>query len=244
MTNRWLICPRPNPRASLRLFCFPYAGGAASVFRRWSHDLPSDVEVLSVELPGRGTRIREAPIARLAPLVHELTTALLPLCGKPFAFFGHSMGALVSFEATRELRRRGAPLPHRLFVSAAAAPDTAKSKVVAHQQSDAELKEQLRRLNGTPQPVLEHDELMEFLLPIVRADFAVFETYEYVDEPALACPISVFGGAEDENVSRKALEGWREQTDGPFSIRMFPGDHFFIHSVQPSVLRTLAQELR
>ncbi len=103
--NNWVACAKPNPQAKLRLFCFHYAGGGASVFRGWRDSLPQSVEVCAIELPGRGMRLRESPFTQLEPLVQHLASTLLPYLDKPFAFFGHSMGGLVSFELTRLLRR-------------------------------------------------------------------------------------------------------------------------------------------
>lgn len=238
-----ILCPKPNPQAGLRLFCFPYAGGRASIFRTWPDSLPMTIEVCSVELPGRASRLNEPPFTRLLPLVQALADALSPHLYKPFAFFGHSLGALVSFELARQLRAQGAPAPVHLFVSGVGAPHIRNPDSAVHGLPEPQLKDKLRRLNGTPTAVLEHAELMQIMLPILRADFAIYETYAYADEPPLGCPISVFGGVQDRAVSRERLEAWRDQTSTSFSLRMLPGDHFFIHTAQSLLLRMLSQEL-
>jgi medium-chain acyl-[acyl-carrier-protein] hydrolase len=242
--DSWIACRKSNPQARLRLFCFPYAGTGASIFRTWSDGLPADVEVCPVQFPGRGTRLMETPFTQLSPLVQGLAQALVPLLDKPFAFFGHSLGALVGFELARQLRRQSGVQPVRLFVSADRAPQIPHRDRPIHALPEGEFLEELRRLNGIPGKVLEEVELMQMMLPVLRADFAVYETYVYSTEPPLNCPISTFGGLQDHRVSRGDLEAWRDQTSDTFSLRMFPGDHFFWNTTQPLLLQVLSQELR
>lgn len=240
----WIAFRKPNAQARLRLFCFSYAGAGASIYRTWSDSLPADVEVCPVQLPGRGTRLEEAPFTQLAPLVEALAQALDPLLDKPFAFFGHSLGALVAFELARQLRRQSGVQPVRLFVSADFAPQVHHRERPIHALPEKEFLAELQRLSGIPGKVLEEADLMQMMLPILRADFAVYETYAYSTEPPLNCPISTFGGLQDRRVSRGDLEGWRDQTSASFSLRMFPGDHFFWNTTQPLLLQALSQELR
>ena len=241
--DSWIAYSKPRPQARLRLFCFPYAGGGALIFRTWADGLPTDVEVCPIQLPGRGTRLMEPLFTQLSPLIQALAQALLPLLDKPFAFFGHSLGALVSFELARQLRRQYGVQPVRLFVSAGRAPQLPHRGLPVHTLPDGDFLAELRRLNGTPRAVLEHEELMQIALPVLRADFAVYETYVYSTELPLNCPISIFGGLRDRTVSQSDLEAWREQTSGDFSLQMFPGDHFFLNTTQPLLLRVLSQEL-
>jgi medium-chain acyl-[acyl-carrier-protein] hydrolase len=242
--DSWIACRKPSPQARLRLFCFPYAGGGVSIFRAWSDGLPADVEVCPIQLPGRGTRLMEPPFARLSPLIQALAEALFPLLDIPFAFFGHSLGALISFELARQLRRQHAVQPVRLFISADRAPQIPNRDPAIHSLPEREFLVEVCRLNGTPRKVLEDDELRQIMLPLLRADFAVYETYGYSTEPPLNCPISAFGGLQDQRVNRGDLEAWREQTSSSFSLRMFPGDHFFLNTTQASLLGALSQELR
>ena len=242
--DSWIAFRKPNLQARLRLFCFPYAGMGASIFRTWPDGLPAEVEVCPVEFPGRGTRLMETPFTQLLPLVQALTQALAPLLDKPFAFFGHSLGALVGFELARQLRRQSGVQPVRLFVSAARAPQIPHRDRPIHALPEGEFLAELRRLNGIPGKVLKEAELMQIMLPVLRADFAVYETYVYSTEPPLNCPISTFGGLQDHRVSRGDLEAWRNQTSGSFSLRMFPGDHFFWNTTQSLLLQVLSQELR
>ena len=241
--DSWIAFRRPNPQARLRLFCFPYAGNGAAMFRAWPGGLPAYVEVCPVQFPGRGSRLMETPFTRLPPLIEALGQALAPLLEKPFAFFGHSLGALVGFELARQLRRQSGVQPVRLFVSAARAPQIPSRHRPIHGLPEDQFLEELRRLNGTPAEVLEHVEFMQIMLPILRADFAIYETYAYSPEPPLTCCISSFGGLQDHRVSRDDLDAWREQTSASISRRMFPGDHFFLNTAQPLLLQALSEEL-
>ncbi|HLO02369.1 MAG TPA: alpha/beta fold hydrolase [Symbiobacteriaceae bacterium] len=228
----------------LRLFCLPYAGGSEFIFRTWAGKLPPDVELCPVLLPGRGSRMGEEPYSQLQPMADSLATALLPYLDRPYAFFGHSMGALVSFAVTRELRRRGAPLPVHLFMSAHRAPQVARRRAPLHDLSDSDFLAHLQQNNGTPVEVLENRELMAMLMPLLRADFTLCDTYSYADEPALPCPITALGGLGDPQVFRADLEAWSSQTTGPFALRMFPGDHFFLRNAEFETLQVIARQLQ
>jgi medium-chain acyl-[acyl-carrier-protein] hydrolase len=186
----------------------------------------------------------ETSFLELPALIEALAEALLPLLDKPFALFGHSFGTLVSFELARHLRTSYGTGPIRLFVSAGPAPQIPHRGLPIHNLPEREFLEELRRLNGTPAELLNHKELMDIVLPSVRADFALCESYRYSYEPPLDCPISAYGGLDDQHVKRRDLEGWREQTNLSFSIRMLPGDHFFFRTTERALLRVLAQELR
>jgi medium-chain acyl-[acyl-carrier-protein] hydrolase len=240
--NAWITCPRPNPQACLRLFGFPYAGGAASAFYTWSDDLPRELEFCPIQLPGRESRLRESPFSHLEPLLEALVPAIRPYLDKPFVFFGHSMGATTN-ELARRLRRKSGPCPLHLFVSGSRAPQVPNPDPPIHHLPEAELVEELRRFNGTPEAVLQNTQLMQLFLPILRADLTLHETYVYTAGEPLDCPISAFGGSEDEEVTRDKLAAWREQTHGAFTLRVFPGDHFFPRSARSYLLQAVSQDL-
>lgn len=240
----WVSIFRPNPRARLRLFCFPYAGGASLIFRQWPDGLPTDVELCAVQLPGRGGRMRETPFKRMRPLVETLAEVLPPFFDRPFAFFGHSMGATISFELARRLRRANAQGPSHLLVSGRQPPQAPYADRGTYSLSDAELIDELRQLNGTPSEVLEHAEMMQLLLPLLRADLELIQTYVYEPEPPLSCRISAFGGLRDEEADRDVLQQWAEQTTAEFSLEMFPGDHFFLHAYLPQLLQSISRLLQ
>jgi medium-chain acyl-[acyl-carrier-protein] hydrolase len=233
-----------RPGAQMRLFCFPYAGGSAVMFRGWQRLFPEWIEICPVQYPGRGNRIKEALFTKVDPLAKGITQALLPLLDLPFAFFGHSMGAILAFEVSRELRRRRKPLPVHLFLSAVRAPQFPNPDPPVFDLPEAEFIAELRRLNGTPNEVLENAELMALMLPMLRADFTVSQTYNYVHEGGpLACPLSIYGGVDDPSFINAELEGWREHTSGTFSLHMFAGDHFYLHSSETLLTAKLLNEL-
>jgi medium-chain acyl-[acyl-carrier-protein] hydrolase len=243
MENAWLTSLRPNPQSRVRLICFPYAGGSAAIFKAWPTYLPASVEVCPVLLPGRGRRMREMSHTRVATIVTHLAPAIETYSDKPFAFFGHSMGALIGFELARQLRRVGAPEPTHLFASGCPAPQMPASRPLTYSLPEAEFLEKVRSLNGTPPEVLAHPELMQLILPLLRADFEAVGKYKLVPEPPFACHISVYGGLQDTEVSREQLEAWRQHTVSNFVLRMFDGDHFFLHQNEPLLLRVLGREL-
>ncbi len=233
----WLTCATPKPNAALRLFAFPYAGAGTVVFRGWDSALPAQVEMNVVRLPGRETRLRETPFSTMPPLVSALADALIPALDKPFALYGHSMGGLVAFELTRELRRRGERMPLQLLISARRAPQLADPDTPLHPLSDAAfVKEMQRRYDSIPAAILNSPELLELFVPVLKADFAVIETYSYQAAPPLDVPIAVFGGTHDHVLRAGDLEGWAEQTSGAFALQKFVGGHFFIQSQQAAFL--------
>jgi medium-chain acyl-[acyl-carrier-protein] hydrolase len=238
------VCSKPNALARLRLFCFPYAGVGASLFGTWWKDLPHDVEVCAIQPPGRESRWKEPPLTRVGPVVEAVVEAIRPRLDLPFTFFGHSVGALIGFEVVRELRRRKEPLPVRLFVSARRAPQLPRRQPPIHHLPDPIfVGEMRRRYGGIPDAVLQQADLLQLMLPALRADVAIHETYAYVDEPPLACPISVFGGLADAEASRDDLEAWRRHTQSAFTLAMFPGDHFYVRHARAPLLRALSEAL-
>jgi medium-chain acyl-[acyl-carrier-protein] hydrolase len=240
----WIQYWQPKPATRLRLFCFPYAGGSAAIFRLWSELLPPQIEVWPVQLPGRERRLSEKPFEHLDALIAALIGALRPYLDEPYAFFGHSMGALISFELTRALRKTGSTTgPSRLCVAGYRAPQIPNTLPLVYNLPTQKLIEELQRLKGTPDEVLRNPELLELLLPLLRADFAVCDTYTYIRQAPLTCPISAYGGLRDEEVPRESIASWRVQTRGPFNCSFFDGDHFFIKEQQAALLRVLAHDL-
>lgn len=242
--NSWFAYRKPNPSADLRLFCFPYAGGSAMTYRSWSDFLPKNIEVCPVELPGRGSRMQEMPYQNMKPLVKDLGQALIQHLDKPYVFFGHSMGALIGFELARLFRRQYLSGPIHLFASGHTAPQVGSSHSPIYNLPDQQFKEELRRLNGTPEAVINNEELMALLIPMLRADFEVNETYVYEPEALLAIPIFAYGGIADNDVNQESLQAWQEQTSAAFSMQMFEGGHFFLQTSQTILLQTLTYELQ
>jgi surfactin synthase thioesterase subunit/glycosyltransferase involved in cell wall biosynthesis len=222
------------PAGKLRLFCFPHAGGGAAAFQGWAERLPRSVAVVPMPRP-RSTD--------MAALSAALCDSIQPYLHEPFAFFGHSMGAVVAFELARLLRRRNQPLPRMLVASGARAPRFRRGHVPPPEPGEAEFVEALRRLEGTPPEVLDNPNLMQLILPALREDAAIYRNYIYAEEPPLDCSLRAYGGAEDPNVNRHHLEGWAVETTGTFAVRVFPGGHFYLRTHRQEFLAALARDL-
>ena len=243
IANWWPVL-KTLRRPTLRLFCFAHAGASPSWFRSWERYLPTNIEVRCLQLPGHGGRFREPLIDHIEPLIDTLTPAIVDLLDLPYAFFGHSMGALVAFELTRELQRKGRSLPRVLAVSGRNAPDVIDVDPPLHVMPDSELVTELRRINGTDEGIFENADLLSLVLPVIRADIRLCETYAYENKGLLTIPISVFAGMDDGDLTQTGIEAWRNHTTGPYSITMYPGDHFYINSNTAEVVERLVTEFR
>jgi surfactin synthase thioesterase subunit len=240
-----LLTPYPPqcPGTRQRLFCFPFAGAGASIFREWPLDLPSDIQVLGIQLPGRENRIEEPLLRYLLPAARSIAEVLGRYGDLPFVLFGHSAGALMSFEVARALRVLGGPAPMHLFVSGFRGPSEPDRDKPIHELPDDLFIQELRRLGGTPEEILSNQELIRFVLPAIRADFELVETYRYEPQEPLDCPITVLGGLHDRRVRNSDLPAWQVETRTTFNIRMFPGDHYFLRTCRAAVLRVIAGQL-
>jgi len=237
--NSWVRPLKPNPDPKLRLFCFPYAGGGASLFRLWHKYLPATIEVCPIQLPGRESRVRERPYTDLIKMVEDLYKVLLPSLDIPFVFFGHSLGALIAFEFSRMIRKRDGILPGHLIVAACSAPHSPDQHQPVHHLPRREFIRSLKQMEGTPDEVFEDPGLLDFFLPLLRADFTVYETYFYYRDAPLDCPISAYGGLGDGDVTEDSLQQWGDQTDNNFKKRMFPGNHYFIRDTPHSLFQAV-----
>jgi myxalamid-type polyketide synthase MxaE and MxaD/epothilone polyketide synthase D len=228
----------------MRLFCLPYAGAGATAYRLWSFQGPPGLQVCPVQLPGRENRLAERPFRSASALVPELVEGLRRFLDRPFAIFGHSMGALLAFEMVRELRRLGLPQPVHLFVSSHRAPHLPDRGPDVHLLDHAAFLEQLRLLQGTPEEVLANEELMQIAEPILRADFELCATYAYAAGQPLDLPLSVFGGTEDPQVPEDDLHPWREHTRAAMRLRMFPGHHLYLREARQPLMAAILDDLR
>jgi len=226
-----------------RLFCFPHAGGNAQVFRQWQQYFHGELDVYLVHLPGRGRRIGEPPFTRLSALIDVLAEQSECEMQDQFALYGHSMGALLSFELGRELFRRYGRGPRQLFLSGCRAPQVHRSEPRTFNLPDEEFIASVRRLNGTPDELLEDAETREIFLPALRADFEMVETYEYQSGQPLPCPLTVYGGLQDSDVAIESLRAWEAQTTATCKVRMFDGDHFFIHNSGTNFIQALRSDV-
>jgi len=242
VTSPWV--PLRPADGGLPLFCLPHAGGGASAYRTWAGKLPG-VSVLPVQLPGRETGLRDCPYERMRPLVEELADVVLGVSGaRPYAVYGHSLGALVAFELLREVRRRGAAAPVHLFVSGCVAPHVTfdDGPPVLGMTRD-ELVEMLRDLGGTPEWLLADPGVLEMILPAVRADFSVKETYRYLPEAPLHTPITVLASTDDPRAVEQTQALWSEQTLGACRVHTFEGGHFAVFEQQETTFGHLRAAL-
>lgn len=233
----------PTAVAPLTLFCFPCAGGSASSYRPFVADLAPLANVVAVELPGHGVRLGETAVAHLPTLIDQLLTELQPQLQPPFAFWGHSMGALLAFELARKLRREGAPLPTYLFASAHRAPQLPNPDPHRHLLPNAQLVAYLQELGGTPPEITDHPEMLDLILPVLRADLTLLNTYSYTDERPLDCPIMALGGVKDAILYRDQLQAWQAQTSRSFKTQIFPGGHFYLYPAHKMLMQLLRRTL-
>ena len=241
--GKWFPNIEQSGKTGLRLLCFPYAGAGASVFRNWQERMPAGVTVVPARLPGRESRSQEEPIDKIEALVDTVAEAIEPYLDSPFAFFGHSMGAMIGFELARCLRRRHQRLPAALLAASARAPQFRKGHVPAAEPSEEEFLREIKELEGAPREVLENEELLQYLLPAIKADSTLGRTYVYHEEPPLDLPIRAYVGADDKRLPLDVIRAWKEQTAASFALREFPGGHFFIHTGERVFLDALAADL-
>lgn len=241
--SRWIVTQPAALPPRRRLFCLPFAGGGASSYRGWRAELPADLELCALQLPGREARFGEPLLTDMDAMVEGTLQAILPLRDLPFAFFGHSMGAVIAYETARRLAAMGGPQPELLAVSGRSAPFLEARVPPMHGLSDADFIEGLRRLEGTPAEVLENAELMELVLPVLRADFRAIETYRWREGPPLQARLLVLGGETDPDTDPSSLRAWAEVTRSGSRCELFPGGHFFLNTQRERLLALLREEL-
>ena len=242
-SSLWLPYWQRKRQARVRIFCLPYAGGGASLFRDLIARAPEALEICPIQLPGRENRVSEAPFMHMAPLLETLKRVLQPYLDMPYAFFGHSMGALICFELARVYEQDRQTAPLHLFVSGHAAPHLPTSRPHIRHLPEVQFLEELRRFKGTPEEVLQHKELVQMLVPLLRADFSLCETYNCQPAPPLVCPISAFSGLQDQEVPPEAITGWHTQTSGAFRARFWHGNHFFVRHEHERLLTAFTKDL-
>jgi pyochelin biosynthetic protein PchC len=238
----WLRYYRPRPSARRRLICFPYASGNATFYRGWATQLPPDIEVVAIQYPGRLDRIAEPCVPDMDTMVDLVIRALERLPEREYALFGHSMGAAVAYEVAYRLEHRYGTPPQRLFLSGRPAPKHHRTGI-KHQGSDDLLWDELRRLGGTTDAVLEHPELRATLMPALRGDYRLIETYRPTVGLPLTVPLTALTGDHDPEAPIHEVADWQRYTTGPFDLQVMPGDHFYLVSQQDAVLARVADGL-
>lgn len=230
-----IYIPHEKPNAQLRLICFPYAGGSSLTYSPWIKNLHPDVELVLIQLPGRGMRFSEAPFESMDVMVKAIGMALNTLAAKPFIFFGHSMGARVAYELALQLFMHKQRLPSHIIVSGSPAPFIERKKELTHDLSDEDFIHHIRELKGTPEEVLENDELMQLLLPVLRADFKIVESYCSKCIQKIPTIVSVFAGKKDD-IDLEDIESWLMLFELNTGLYWFDGDHFFVDELSAEVL--------
>ncbi|MCF2856605.1 alpha/beta fold hydrolase [Pseudoalteromonas sp. SMS1] len=234
MTNKLFLIPKPNPAATLRVFCFPYAGGAPSIFMSWVDQLPAHVELVAVQLPGRGSRLMEPAHASMSAIIDELNIYQPFFSQKPCVFFGHSLGSRIAFEFAKNLHIKNRALPLKIIASASRAPHLKSNKKPFYHLPDADFIAQLKSLNGTPKEILESSELMALFLPLLRADFEIADCYQAAVH-TLPVPIDILYGLDDIDITPEQIDAWQTLSAHPITKSPFNGDHFFINALSSEV---------
>jgi medium-chain acyl-[acyl-carrier-protein] hydrolase len=242
--NSWFVHQTNKADIKLRLFCFHHSGGTASFFREWSQFLPPEVELIAVQLPGREARNSHTFITDVSIIAKQITDNFHRYQTIPFVFFGHSLGSLIAFEVAHELRRYYLKSPKYLIVSGRNAPHTQSRDEILHNLPDEQLVKGLMKYQGLPDEILQNKELLEVLLPRLRADFTLSETYQYKKRPTLDCPILALGGDNDPTVNYDELAAWETQTIKKCSVKLFPGGHFFLSTAKKEVWDVISLALK
>jgi len=238
----WIVTPRPSPAAKMRLFCFPYAGGSASLFGTWPAGLPSEIEVCAIQPPGRHERLHEPLLQSVEEMVAELVPALLPYLDRPFAMFGHCLGAIVMFEVLQELAEKQGLRPAHVFISGAPAPRKYAVPNTAT-RSPQEFIDLLEFIGFTRGSVLGDEDAERHLLPAVKADFEAAARYKHIPSVPLDTSITAFAGSEDVFAPPDVMNDWQAQTTSWFSKIVLPGEHYFIVPERAALLRIIGEEL-
>lgn len=240
--ERWLWRPLPRPGARLLLLCFPHAGGGPSAFHRWAEVLPAGVELLAVRLPGRHTRIGERPYDDWDELLHRLGRVVSEAVDRPFALFGHSLGAMMAYELTRRLVDGAETAPHRLLLAGCRAPDVPLLLPAIHRLPDEEFTRNLSLVAGTPPEVLADRRMMRLVRPLMRADLTLAETWPPVAPTPVHVPATAFAGRDDTAAPPWSTRRWARFV-GPLTMHVLAGGHFFVRSDDGAFLKLLAVEL-
>lgn len=227
LSPKWISCPKSLPQPKLRLICFPPAGSGTIIYQKWATQLPPDVEMWSIRLPGRETRLRDPLFYSLPPLIESIANTLAPHLEQPYLLFGHSLGSLISFELSRHLNHLGKPLPQQLLLSGHRAPHRPPLNPPIHQANDELFLARIKAMGGTPDAFFEMTDLVELMLPTLRADFTIWENYQYQEDSPLDIPITVFGSDEDRDAAEADFFAWEQHTSSEFVAHMFHGNHFY-----------------
>jgi len=239
------LSARPDPASQMRLFCFPHAGGGPNFFFQWTQPLGPQIECVRVQYPGRAQRHKEKPCATVVSLAEEIGSQWHRLSSKPFAFYGHSFGALVAFELARHLRRQGYPGPEWLFVGCSRAPHLELPFGLIHTLPEDDFIQAIQsRYGEIPADLIRDRELRAIFIPPLLADFTAYELYKVAPEQPLSIPITAFAGREDKAATPASVQEWSGHTEREFEMIVLPGGHFPANSSQDLLIRAIRNRLR
>ena len=239
--QEWYLEYKKNPYALIRLFCFHHSGGGASSYYPWIDQLSHNIEMIAVQLPGRENRFSEPLNNSVEDIVAQLSKKFSVYTDKPFFTFGHSLGALISFEFIKAVHQSFSVYPHHMIISATKAPHLPFRMEHLSQLNDKTLKEQLRIYNGIDERILNNNEILDLFLPIIKSDFSIYETYNFSESKPFPCDILALSGMEDKTVTTEDILGWEKYTEGKFEHLSFPGEHFFVRDNQKRILEIINQ---
>jgi len=240
----WISCYEARENAKIRLICIPHGGGGSHVYKEWAEKLPDFIEVYALNFPGRGSRREENAICNMFELRDKIANVISQISDKPYVMFGHSVGALVAYEVAKEIEKQGIMPPLRLILSAHKAPEDSKEDEPMYTLSDEDLMSKILELGLLPQNVLENKELLDFILPPLRADFEISETYEYEKSDALNIPITATFGKTDPLLNEQDIQKWEKYTNSEYKIKEYDGDHFYTVSKQDILFNDIVKELK
>jgi medium-chain acyl-[acyl-carrier-protein] hydrolase len=242
--NTWITCPKPQNKAKLRLFCLPFAGGGASLYRPWTTALAPDIEVCPIQLPARENRYSEKPITDAYQLAETIATQIIPFTDRPYAIFGHSMGALLAYEVARVLEIQKIRPPEVLFLSAHRAPHMPRKRDLLHSLPDAQFIQSLKQYGGFPEEILNNQEFIDFVLPTMRSDMTLCDLYAFKNEDSqLHTPIEIFAGAGDPEAGPDEMKAWADYSQSGSNLKVFEGGHFFLRSHAKEVLDHISRSI-
>ncbi len=239
-----LVFSLRRPKAAIKLFCFSYAGGGPGIYKDWQEHLPDHIEVASILMPGRSTRIDEVPLTRISKMISGLLPQLISEIDRPFAFFGHCMGAIVMYETARRLKEDHGIEAVHLFASGAQAP-ASYTIPFYFKETETQLLTLLKLIDfRATQVLIEDNELRRLAMPVLRADLEAAAYYAKEDQfRTLDTPVTAFGGWQDMYAAPHGVDGWREFTTGSFELNLVPGNHYFLETEQSLILERIANTL-
>lgn len=236
--SKYIKIFKNSPLATKRIFCIPFAGGSASFYREWAEQFYPNTEICAIQLSGREDRLVDDLVVELDKAAEEIYQELLNYQDKPFILFGHSLGALICYETVLKLQRRNRREPDALIVSGCGAPHVPPKEFIYHLPKQ-QFKTELKKLGGTPEMILEEDEIFDLFYPMLKGDFEMVETYTCKECHPVHTKIFAFGGTEDKEVLLDELLEWEKYTDNDFHYKMFKGEHFFVKEQSDDVIQEI-----